>query len=141
VPQVEFEAKLEVVVVPVSDVDRAKQFYANRVGFKVDHDMEPSATMRVVQLTPHGSGCSIVIGTGLTEMKPGSIEGLQLVVSDIEAAREQLRGRGVEASEVELLGPPEMDGSKFISFADPDGNRWAVQELRRRAGGAGDAQE
>jgi hypothetical protein len=89
--------------------------------------------MRIVQLTPHGSGCSIVIGIGLTQMPPGSIEGLQLVVADLERARADLLGRGVDVSEVEVRGPADMDGSKFASFADPDGNRWAIQELRARA--------
>jgi catechol 2,3-dioxygenase-like lactoylglutathione lyase family enzyme len=125
--------RLEVVLVPVSDVDRAKEFYAERTGFEVDHDTRVSEDMRIVQLTPHGSGCSIVIGIGLTQMPPGSIEGLQLVVADLERARADLLGRGVDVSEVEVRGPADMDGSKFASFADPDGNRWAIQELRARA--------
>jgi predicted enzyme related to lactoylglutathione lyase len=122
--------RLEVVQVPVTDVDRAKAFYTERAGFNADHDTTVSDEMRVVQLTPPGSGCSIVIGTGLTKMKPGSIEGLQLVVSDIEAARADLADRGVDVSDVQLLGPADMDGSKFVMFSDPDGNGWAVQEFR-----------
>ena len=128
--------RLEVVQVPVSDVDRAKAFYAERAGFAVDHDTTVSDRMRIVQLTPPGSGCSIVIGTGLTEMEPGSVQGLQLVVTDIAAARAELAGRGVDVSEVRVLGPAEMDGSKFIFFADPDGNGWGIQEYRGGGGGA-----
>jgi predicted enzyme related to lactoylglutathione lyase len=122
--------RLEVVQVPVTDVDRAKAFYTEKAGFNADHDTTVSDEMRVVQLTPPGSGCSIVIGTGLTAMKPGSIEGLQLVVGDIDAARADLAGRGVDVSEVRLMGPADMDGSKFVMFSDPDGNGWAVQEFR-----------
>jgi predicted enzyme related to lactoylglutathione lyase len=122
--------RLEVVQVPVADVDRAKRFYAEAAGFAVDHDTTVSDEMRVVQLTPPGSGCSIVIGTGLAPMAPGSIQGLQLVVTDIEAARAELAGRGVDVSEVRHLGPPVMDGSKFVFFSDPDGNGWGVQEWR-----------
>jgi len=123
--------RLEVVVVPVADVDRAKAFYAERVGFAVDHDSSFEGGGRVVQLTPPGSGCSIVIGTGLgAEMAPGSLQGLQLVVHDVEAARAELAGRGVEVGEVRLLGPEEMDGSRFVFFRDPDGNGWAVQQYR-----------
>jgi catechol 2,3-dioxygenase-like lactoylglutathione lyase family enzyme len=122
--------KLEVVVVPVADVDRAKEFYSGRLGFSVDHDTRVSEEMRIIQLTPPGSGCSVVIGSGLTEMPPGSLEGLQLVVTDVEEARNTLSARGVAPSEIELVGPPDKDGSKFIRFSDPDGNRWAVQELR-----------
>ncbi len=126
--------RLEVVQVPVADVDRAKRFYAEGAGFAVDHDTTVSDEMRIVQLTPRGSGCSIVIGTGLAPMEPGSVQGLQLVVTDIEAARAELAGRGVNVSEVRHLGPPDMDGSKFVFFADPDGNGWGVQEWR---GGSG----
>jgi catechol 2,3-dioxygenase-like lactoylglutathione lyase family enzyme len=122
--------RLEVVQVPVSDVDRAKAFYADRAGFVVDHDTTVDDRMRIVQLTPRGSGCSIVIGTGLAEMQPGSLQGLQLVVTDIEAARAELAGRGVEVSEVTFMGPEDMDGSKFVFFSDPDGNGWGVQEYR-----------
>ncbi|HEX2234218.1 MAG TPA: VOC family protein [Thermoleophilaceae bacterium] len=124
------QMKLEVVLVPVADVDRAKEFYGERLGFNVDHDTRVSEQMRIVQLTPRGSACSVVIGSGLTEMPPGSLEGLQLVVRDIEEARNTLGDRGVASSEVELVGPPDQDGSRFIRFSDPDGNRWAVQELR-----------
>jgi catechol 2,3-dioxygenase-like lactoylglutathione lyase family enzyme len=118
--------KLEVVVVPVSDVDRAKAFYVEQMGFDVDHDSEPTEGVRVVQLTPRGSGCSIVIGTGLAPMEPGSIKGLQLVVDDMDAAVADLGGRGLDVGEVQTLG-----GYKFVFFDDPDGNGWAVQEIKR----------
>jgi predicted enzyme related to lactoylglutathione lyase len=121
--------RLEVVQVPVADVDRAKAFYADRVGFHVDHDSD-FGEIRVVQLTPPGSGCSIVIGRGLAKMDPGYLQGLQLVVTDIEAARAELAGRGVDVSEVRYLGPEDMDGSKFVFFDDPDGNGWGVQEWK-----------
>jgi catechol 2,3-dioxygenase-like lactoylglutathione lyase family enzyme len=117
--------KLEVVVLPVSDVDRAKDFYENRAGFHLDHDVSPNEHMRVVQLTPPGSACSIVIGVG--GMEPGSIQGLQLTVADIEAARAQLEAGGVAISEVRQMG--EGSGSKFAFFTDPDGNGWAIQEI------------
>lgn len=132
---------LEVVVVPVSDVDRAKTFYAEQLGFNVDHDTRISDDLRVVQLTPPGSGCSIVIGKGIVEMPPGSLKGLQLVVSDIYAARAHLTGRGVAVSEVQVLGPeggrPARDGEDlnnvgFVFFSDPDGNSWAVQQINNR---------
>jgi len=119
--------KLELVAVPVSDVDRAKAFYVDKVGFNPDHDHTVSDEMRFVQLTPPGSGCSIAIGKGLTEAKPGSVEGLQLVVADIHAARAELARRGLEVGEVQ-----EFPWGKFIFFADPDGNRWAVQQLPPR---------
>jgi catechol 2,3-dioxygenase-like lactoylglutathione lyase family enzyme len=118
--------KLEVVVVPVSDVDRAKAFYSERMGFNVDHDSEPVEGARVVQLTPQGSGCSIVIGTGLAPMAPGSIKGLQLVVDDMDTAVAELGGRGVDVGEVH-----DLKGFKFLFFDDPDGNGWAVQEITR----------
>jgi predicted enzyme related to lactoylglutathione lyase len=123
---------LEVVVVPVSDVERAKAFYADRVGFVVDHDQK-HGDMRVLQLTPPGSGCSIVLGTGtgVGESVPGSLKGLQLVVPDIDAARAELIGRGVEVSEIKRFD--DRDGGAFIYFDDPDGNSWAVQEIRARA--------
>lgn len=124
--------KLEVVVVPVSDVDRAKAFYAEGVGFNVDHDVTPGGDMRVVQLTPPGSACSIVLGTGIGDGQPGSVQGLQLVVPDIATARETLTGRGVPVSEIQHMGPADRDGSKFAFFKDPDGNGWAVQEIRER---------
>ena len=123
--------RLEVVVVPVSDADRAKAFYSERMGFHVDHDSEPAEGVRVVQLTPPGSACSIVIGTGVAPMEPGSIKGLQLVVDDMDTAYADLSGHGVELGEVQELGPPDSDGYKFVFFSDPDGNGWAVQELRR----------
>jgi catechol 2,3-dioxygenase-like lactoylglutathione lyase family enzyme len=123
--------KLEVVVVPVSDVDRAKAFYSEQMGFNVDHDSSPAEGVRVVQLTPPGSACSIVIGTGVAPMEPGSIKGLQLVVDDMDMAYEELSGRGLELGEVQELGPPDSEGYKFVFFNDPDGNGWAVQEIRR----------
>jgi catechol 2,3-dioxygenase-like lactoylglutathione lyase family enzyme len=122
--------RLEVVVVPVSDVDRAKEFYAGTLGFHVDHDSTPAEGMRVVQLTPPGSACSIVIGTGVAAMEPGSIKGLQLVVEDMDAAYADLTGRELELGEVQELGPPDSVGYKFVFFNDPDGNGWAVQEIR-----------
>lgn len=132
---------LEVVVVPVSDVDRAKAFYAERVGFNVDHDSRVSDEVRVVQLTPRGSGCSIVLGEGIADMAPGSLKGLQLVVSDINAARAHLVERGVEVSEVQVLdgdsnrlsrGGDALDNVGFVFFSDPDGNGWAVQQISAR---------
>jgi catechol 2,3-dioxygenase-like lactoylglutathione lyase family enzyme len=122
--------RLEVVVVPVSDVDRAKDFYAGTLGFEVDHDTSPAEGVRVVQLTPRGSACSIVIGTGVAPMEPGSIKGLQLVVEDMDAAYADLTGRGLELGDVQKLGPPGSVGYKFAFFSDPDGNGWAVQEIR-----------
>lgn len=121
------EMKLELVPVPVSDVDRARAFYVDQVGFHADHDVRPGNGMRVVQLTPPGSACSIVIGTGLgeiSEMQPGSVKGLHLVVADIHKAREALAGQGVEVGEVDDLG-----GIKYVSFRDPDGNSWLLQEI------------
>jgi catechol 2,3-dioxygenase-like lactoylglutathione lyase family enzyme len=120
--------RLEVVQVPVSDVDRAKAFYAEQVGFHLDRDHQVSETVRVVQLTPPGSGCAIVIGTGLADMAPGSLQGLQLVVADMDAARDALVGRGVEVSEIEVLGRPGRPGFRFAHFRDPDGNGWVLQE-------------
>lgn len=126
--------KLEVVVVPVSDVDRAKRFYSEQVGFNVDTDMRLGDTFRVVQLTPPGSGCSITIGTGLGDMVPGSLKGLQLVVFDIEAAHAELVERGVQVSPVQHFDDgvradgPGGDWNSFIFFEDPDGNAWAVQQ-------------
>jgi catechol 2,3-dioxygenase-like lactoylglutathione lyase family enzyme len=124
--------RLEVVVVPVSDVDRAKAFYADKAGFNVDHDTQLGETTRVVQLTPPGSACSIVIGTGLPPMEPGSAKGLQLVVTDMDTAYSELSGRGVELSEVQEMGRPGEEGFKFVYFNDPDGNGWAVQEIPSR---------
>jgi len=132
---------LEVVVVPVTDVDRAKSFYADQLGFNVDHDTKVSDEMRFVQLTPPGSGCSIVVGKGVTDMQPGSIKGLQLVVSDIVAAHAQLVERGVEVGDVTVYdgdmsrltrGGAALDNVGFVFFNDPDGNGWAVQQISAR---------
>lgn len=130
---------LEVVVVPVSDVDQAKTFYAEGLGFSVDHDTKVGEDVRIVQLTPPGSGCSIVIGKGaVPDMPPGSLRGLQLVVSDIRAARAELAQRGVKVSEVQVLGespnPQDdpLDNVGFFFFNDPDGNGWAVQQISTR---------
>src|SRR4051794_4472892 len=119
--------KLELVAVPVTDVDRAKAFYENGAGFVLDHDHRVSDEIRFVQLTPPGSACSIALGTGLVETPPGSAQGLQPVVDDIEAAREELAGRGVEVTEVQRL-----PWGAFVFFRDPDGNGWAVQQLPQR---------
>ena len=119
--------KIKLIAVPVSGVDRAKAFYVEKVGFKADHDHQVNETLRFVQLTPPGSACSISIGTGFTQMKPGSIEGLQMVVPDIEKAHTELTERGVAVSEIE-----DMPWGKFVYFSDPDGNRWAVQEVPKR---------
>src|SRR3954462_12652818 len=115
--------KLELVPIPVSDVDAAKQFYTEKLGFRLDHDVSPSPTFRVVQLTPPGSACSICFGRGVVKTAPGSVQGLHLVVPDIHAARAQLVERGVQASEVKELGT----GVFFVFFSDPDGNSWALQ--------------
>jgi len=120
--------KLELISVPVSDVDRAKAFYTEQVGFNADHDHRVSDSLRFVQLTPPGSACSIAIGEGLTDAAPGSVHGLQLVVPDVAAARAELAGRGVDVGEVQ-----RFDWGSFIFFSDPDGNRWSVQELPARA--------
>jgi catechol 2,3-dioxygenase-like lactoylglutathione lyase family enzyme len=121
--------RLEVVVVPVSDVDRAKAFYTERMGFNADHDTQIDENTRVVQLTPPGTACSIANGTGLAQMEPGSVKGLQLVVTDMEAAVALFRERGLDVGEVKELGRPGRPGFKFLFFNDPDGNGWAVQEL------------
>ncbi|WP_319462329.1 VOC family protein [Micromonospora sp. RTP1Z1] len=130
---------LEVVVVPVSDVDRAKEFYADRLGFAVDHDTRIGDDIRIVQLTPPGSGCSIVIGRGaVPDMPPGSLKGLQLVVPDLEKARAELVERGVAVSEIQVMGrnprpvPHPLDNVGFVFFTDPDGNAWAVQQISGR---------
>jgi catechol 2,3-dioxygenase-like lactoylglutathione lyase family enzyme len=125
------DLKLEVVPIPVSDVDAAKAFYTEQVGFNLDHDVRPSEGMRVVQMTPPGSACSVVIGEGLPLGAPGSVKGVQLVVEDIDAVRELLAGRGVGVGNVQQLGPKGAPGSRFCFFEDPDGNGWAVQELKR----------
>ncbi len=124
--------KLELVAIPVSDVDRAKSFYTEQVGFHADHDHQVSETLRFVQLTPPGSACSIALGTGIVDTPPGSVQGLQLVVTDIHAARAELVGRGVAVSDVQV----EPWGS-FVFFSDPDGNRWSVQQLPARNSAAG----
>jgi predicted enzyme related to lactoylglutathione lyase len=118
------EWKLELIAVPVSDVDRAKAFYSDQVGFHVDHDHTVSDQIRFVQLTPDGSACSIALGQGITDAAPGSVAGLQLVVADIEAAHAELAGRGVEVSDVQ-----DFPWGRFVFFSDLDGNRWAVQQL------------
>jgi predicted enzyme related to lactoylglutathione lyase len=120
------EFKLELFAVPVSDIDRAKAFY-EKVGFNADHDHEVNENLRFVQLTPPGSACSICIGKGLTDVKPGSLDMILLVVENAAAAREELKGRGIDVSEVE-----ELEWGKFVYFSDPDGNRWSVQELPKR---------
>jgi catechol 2,3-dioxygenase-like lactoylglutathione lyase family enzyme len=125
------DLRLEVVPIPVTDVDAAKAFYVEQVGFGLDHDARPAEGMRVVQLTPPGSACSVVIGEGLPLGAPGSVKGVQLVVDDLDAVRERLAGRGVPISQVQQLGPEGSPGSRFAFFDDPDGNTWAVQELRR----------
>ena len=125
------ELKLEVVPIPVSDVDAAKAFYTEQVGFSLDHDIRPSEGMRVVQMTPPGSACSVVIGEGLPLGAPGSVKGVQLVVEDIDAVREEFAGRGIGVGDVQQLGPEGSPGSRFLFFEDPDGNMWAVQELKR----------
>jgi predicted enzyme related to lactoylglutathione lyase len=118
--------KLELVAVPVSDVDRAKAFY-EQAGFNADHDHKVSDEMRFVQLTPPGSGCSIAIGQGIMTTEPGSVQGLQLVVSDIQAARDDLSGRGVQVSDIQ-----DFPWGRFVFFTDPDGNGWAVQQIPPR---------
>ena len=132
---------LEVVVVPVADVERAKTFYADKLGFDVDHDTRVGDDYHVVQLTPPGSGCSVVVGRGVVEMAPGSLKGLQLVVKDIRAARAQLVERGVEAGEIQVAGPSglrpateddDLDNVGFVFFDDPDGNGWGVQQISAR---------
>lgn len=119
--------KLELVPVPVTDVDRAKAFYVEQVGFHDDHDYQVTEDLRFVQLTPPGSACSIVMGTGVTSMAPGSQRGLQVVVEDVAAARSQLIERGVDASDVDV-----QPWGSFVTFSDPDGNTWALQQLPPR---------
>jgi catechol 2,3-dioxygenase-like lactoylglutathione lyase family enzyme len=140
------EWKLELVVVPVSDVDRAKAFYAEQLGFNVDVDFQPNENFRVVQLTPPGSACSITIGKGVSAgMMPGCIKALHLIVNDIEAARAELAGRGVQVGDVIHFidgaptpgpDPSRSDYNSFLPFEDPDGNGWMVQEVRHGAGGS-----
>ena len=119
--------KLELVAVPVSDVDRAKAFYTGQAGFNADHDHRVSDEIRFVQLTPPGSPTSIALGTGMSDMAPGSVHGLQLVVEDVEAARAELAARGVEVSEVQ-----DFPWGSFVFFSDPDGNSWSVQQIQPR---------
>jgi catechol 2,3-dioxygenase-like lactoylglutathione lyase family enzyme len=121
------EMRIEVVFVPVSDTDRAKAFYVDQVGFHADHDQRVSPELRFVQLTPPGSACSIAFGEGLSEMAPGSLKGVMMVIPDAAAARKELVERGVDASEVD-----EQAWGKFVYFADPDGNTWSLQELPAR---------
>jgi catechol 2,3-dioxygenase-like lactoylglutathione lyase family enzyme len=116
--------KLELVAIPVSDVDRAKAFYVEKAGFNADHDHTVSEEMRFVQLTPPGSACSIALGTGLIDAAPGSVQGLQLVVEDIEKARDELAGRGVDVTDVQ-----QFPWGSFVFFNDPDGNKWSVQQI------------
>ena len=119
--------KLELVAVPVSDVDRAKAFYVERAGFVADHDHTVSDEIRFVQITPPGSACSIALGRGITDAEPGSLQGLQLVVDDIEAARKELSDRGVDVTDIQ-----DLPWGRFVYFRDPDGNGWAVQEIPPR---------
>jgi catechol 2,3-dioxygenase-like lactoylglutathione lyase family enzyme len=126
-PEGQMDFKLELVAVPVSDVDRAKAFYTEQAGFHADHDYTVSDEIRFVQLTPPGSACSIAVGRGLVDTPPGSVAGLQLVVTDIGKARDELAARGVAVSEVQ-----EFPWGSFVFFADPDGNRWSVQEVPAR---------
>jgi catechol 2,3-dioxygenase-like lactoylglutathione lyase family enzyme len=121
------EMRIEVVLVPVSDTDRAKAFYVDQVGFHADHDQRVSPELRFVQLTPPGSACSIAFGEGISDMAPGSLRGVMMVVPDAAAARTELVERGVDASEVD-----EQAWGKFVRFADPDGNTWQLQELPQR---------
>ncbi|NXY92954.1 VOC family protein [Streptomyces sp. BR123] len=125
------DIKLELVAVPVTDVDRAKAFY-EQVGFRADHDVTVSEEIRFVQLTPPGSACSIALGKGLTRMAPGSLDNMQVVVADIEEAYADLQGRGVEVSEIE-----DLPWGSFVRFSDPDGNRWAVQQTTPRTAAPG----
>jgi catechol 2,3-dioxygenase-like lactoylglutathione lyase family enzyme len=120
--------KIELVAIPVTDVDRAKAFYVDQVGFHADHDHRVNEALRFVQLTPPGSACSVVLGTGITEMPPGSQKGVQIVVGDAEAARRHLIDNGVEASGIDV-----QPWGKFVYFSDPDGNSWALQELPPRS--------
>ena len=116
--------KIELVAIPVTDVDRAKSFYVDQVGFNADHDYQVNDKLRFVQLTPPGSACSVVLGTGITDMTPGSQRGVQMVVADVAAARESLLSHGVQASEIDV-----QPWGSFVTFPDPDGNTWALQQL------------
>jgi catechol 2,3-dioxygenase-like lactoylglutathione lyase family enzyme len=119
--------KIELIAIPVTDVDRAKSFYVDKLGFNADHDHTVSDELRFVQLTPPGSACSITIGVGVTEAEPGSVRGLQVVVDDVAKARDELVGRGVEVSDVQ-----EFPWGKFVFLSDPDGNAWALQQIPPR---------
>ena len=123
--------KLELVLIPVSDVDRAKTFYTENAGFNLDVDHRASDEFRVVQMTPPGSACSVVIGEGLPLGEPGSVKAVQLVVEDLDAVRSELAGRGVGISDVQQMGPEGTPGSRYCFFEDPDGNMWAIQEYKR----------
>ena len=123
------DMKLELVIIPVSDVDRAKAFYTDKVGFNADHDHTVSDEIRFVQLTPPGSACSIAIGKGIVEGKPGSVRGLQVVVADVEAAHAELVRRGAEVSDIQ-----DLAWGRFAFFTDPDGNKWALQQLPQQRG-------
>jgi predicted enzyme related to lactoylglutathione lyase len=125
------DLRIEVVPMPVTDVDAAKAFYTEKVGFNLDHDMSPNEGMRVVQMTPPGSACSVVIGEGLPLGEPGSVKGVQITVDDVDACRSELLERGVDAGEIVQMGPEGTPGSRYCFFEDPDGNGWAVQELKR----------
>ena len=121
------DMRIELIAIPVSDVDRAKAFYTEKIGFHADHDATPTDEIRFVQLTPPGSACSIAIGRGIVEGEPGSVRGLQMVVADIEAAHADLVARGAEVSDIQ-----DLDWGRFVHFADPDGNGWALQQLPPR---------
>jgi catechol 2,3-dioxygenase-like lactoylglutathione lyase family enzyme len=121
------QMKLELIAVPVSDVDRAKAFYTEKIGFHADHDYQVREDLRFVQLTPPGSACSIVIGVGITTMQPGSLEGLLMVISDVKSVREELIKRGVDMSEIDV-----QPWGSFAYFRDPDGNRWSLQQIPSR---------
>ena len=118
------EWKIELIAIPVTDVDRAKEFYVDQVGFNADHDYQVNENLRFVQLTPPGSACSIVLGTGITDMQPGSQRGVQVVVADVAAARDSLLAHGVPASDIDV-----QPWGSFVKFADPDGNTWTLQQL------------
>jgi catechol 2,3-dioxygenase-like lactoylglutathione lyase family enzyme len=120
--------KIELIAIPVTDVDRAKSFYVDQVGFNADHDHQVNESLRFVQLTPPGSACSVVLGTGVTDMAPGSQKGVQVVVADVAAARQQLLDNDVEASEID-----DQPWGLFVTFADPDGNTWALQQMQPRS--------
>lgn len=122
------DLRLELVAIPVTDVDRAKAFYTEKIGFHADHDYQVSEGLRFVQLTPPGSACSIAIGEGITEAAPGSVQGMQLVAADVNAARAELAGRGVDVSDVQAF-----PWGQFVFFSDPDGNRWAIQQIPPRS--------